>query len=71
MNIAELTLCEFENKIESLEEEVIRRTNVSNYLNYLRDTSTLTYEDVIRAISYLDHTTLTADEIIDNLEEGE
>ena len=71
MSTTERALLEFENRIVRLENEVRRRKDVANYLNYLYDSDTLTYEDISCAISWLDHTIKTADEIIDFLEKGD
>ena len=66
-----MALHEFNNKTKHLQEEVDRRIGISDYLLYLKITDTLTYEDITHAISWLDHTTLTSDEIIDILKKGE
>lgn len=71
MSTAEKALFELEGKIEHMENEVQRRKDIANYLHYLGDTGQLAIEDVICAMSWLDHTTKTADEIIDILEKGE
>ena len=71
MILSQLMLNEFNDKIYEMENEVQRRKGVSNYLEYLRCIEQLTYEDIVCAISWLDHTTKTADEIIEILKKGE
>ena len=71
MDMAQKMLDEFDSKICKMENEVQRRKDISNYLNYLRDEGQLDYEDIVCAMSWLDHTTKTADEIIEILEKGE
>ena len=71
MILSQAMLNEFDDKICKMENEVQRRKNISNYLNYLKDEGQLAYEDIVCAISWLDHTTKTADEIIEILEKGE
>lgn len=71
MNTAQMMLHEFDNKIFRMEEEIERRNTISDYFHSLKDSGRLTYEDIICANSWLDHTTKTADEIIDILERGE
>ena len=71
MNTVQIMLNEFDSKIYQMENEVQRRKDISNYLNYLKDTGQLTYADIVCVLSWLDHTTKTANEIIDILEKGE
>ena len=71
MNLNQKMLYEFDDRICRMEDEVQRRKGISNYLNYLRDEGQLAYEDIVCAISWLDHSTKTADEIIEILEKGE
>lgn len=71
MNLSQQMLNEFDERICKMENEVQRRKEVLNYLYYLRDEGQLTYEDIACATSWLNHTTKTADEIIEILEKGE
>ena len=59
---------EFKSRVFQMEKEVERRQEI---INYLSNKTPLEYEDIICAMSWLDHTTKTADEIIEILENGE
>ena len=71
MNATQIMLNEFDNKIYKMEEEIERRNIISEYLHSRKNSGGLTYEDIIQAISWLDHTTKTANQIIEILEKGE
>lgn len=71
MILSQAMLNEFNTKIHRMEEEIERRNIISDYLQSLKDEEKLTYEDITCAISWLDHTTKTAYEIINILEKGE
>ena len=47
MGTVQMMLHEFDSKIHQMENEVQRRKDISNYLNYLKDTGQLTYEDIV------------------------
>ena len=65
MDARRMTLNEFECRINSMEKEVNRRREVLDHLKQ-NDSS---YEYIVCALSWLDHTTKTAEEIIEILED--
>ena len=65
MNTSQMLLNEFECRIYNMEKEASRRREV---LNYLRQNGS-SYEYIVCAFSWLDHTTKNAEEIIEILEE--
>ena len=67
MDTRQMVLKEFESRIYDLVKEVSRRRKILNYLRH----NDSPYEYVVCAFSWLDHTTKTADEIIEILEGGE
>lgn len=67
MNMRQVLLDEFENRINDMEKEANRRREV---LNYLKQNNNFSYDYIVCAMSWLDHTTKTVNEIIEILEEG-
>lgn len=65
MNTSQMVLNEFECRINNMEKETNKRREI---LNYLRQNNS-SYEHIVSALSWLDHTTKTAEEIIEILEE--
>lgn len=66
MNATKMILNELTCRINDMEKETNRRKEV---LNHLKQNSNFSYEDVVCALSWLDHTTKTAEEIIEILED--
>lgn len=70
MNASQMMLNELRSRIYNMQKEIERREEIIAYFEnfYPKD---LKYEKIICALSWLDHTTKTADEIIEILEEDE
>lgn len=68
MNYTQLLFKEIETRLFQMEEDVKRRREV---LNYLKQQKEISDDELICAISWLNHTTKTADEIIEILEGGD
>lgn len=68
MNPAQMMLNEFKSRVYDMEKEIERRKEIITYFEdfYPKD---LKYEKIVCALSWLNHTTKTADEIIEILEE--
>ena len=58
MNARQMMLNEFTSRVNDMEKETNRRKEV---LNYLKQNSNFSYEDIVCALSWLDHTTKTAE----------
>ena len=68
MDARQMMLNEFTSRVKDMEKETNRRKEV---LNYLKQNNNFSYEDIVCALSWLDHTTKTAEEIIEILEDEE
>lgn len=66
MNARQMILNELTCRINDMEKETNRRKEV---LNHLKRNNNFSYEDIVCALSWLDHTTKTAEEIIEILED--